>query len=411
MKIKIWLLYLLGLSAGLVLGLLIPPEIKITGVVSMIADLSIRIFRVLLYPLVFSSLAVAVCQLRREKRLLRYSVRGAVYTAIAGLTMIIVGVIVTLISNPRRIKITSQEPLPAENKGLLEVLHTIFPYNFFDVFQSGNDALFVLLLLAAVIGYHMHFDREIAEPAFNLFDSLSRLLYRINRFIISINFLFLIPVTAYMVLIFRETSSLSDYSSLIIVLLVVSVLFLFGLIPGVIMLLKIKENPFKILFGLLVPAIAGSVSSDNFYMAGHSIICNNENLGITRKMGAPLQSIGILFSRTGTAAVSAVSMLFILKSYSNLELTFFQILWVVFFSFLASFLTFQNPVIPAYISLSLMCTLYGRGLEKGFLILVPVIPVLNRIAILLDGTVSNFTAYLISRKEEDRNIIPTNEYI
>lgn len=410
MKIKVWFLYLAGLVVGLVLGLVIPRELQVLDFFTAASGLAIRLVRVLFYPLALFSLAVSVCQLRRENRLRRYALRSTAYSIISAFILVLLGVLATLIVNPRRLRITSQEPLATENLGVMGVLKTLLPHNFFDLFQSGGDAFYVLALLAVVIGYHMHFDREIAEPAFNLFDSLSRIFYRINRYLLSINAIFIIPVTAMMVLIFRETTGFADYLTLILTLLTLSVIILFGLIPGILFALRIKENPFKVLLGMLLPILAGAVSSDAFYMAGHSLVSNNENLGIPRKMGAPIQSLGILFSRAGTALVSAVAMLFVLRAYSNLELTFFQVFWVFVFSLVTALLSFQNPTIPVYISLSLLCSFYGRGLEKGFLILMPVFPVLNRIAVLLDGAMVNFTAFVVSRKEDERNVIPVREF-
>jgi aerobic C4-dicarboxylate transport protein len=92
-------------------------------------------------------------------------------------------------------------------------------------------------------------------------------------------------------------------------------------------------------------------------------------------------------------------MLTILKSYSSLELTAFQIFWVIGISILVSFILFSQSYMGIYTALITACTLYGRGLQDGYVLILPVLPFLLLIAGLLDA--SN-TAYLTLLFNDDR---------
>ena len=101
-----------------------------------------------------------------------------------------------------------------------------------------------------------------------------------------------------------------------------------------------------------------------------------ENGGIKRKISGLSLPFFTLFSRGGTALITTIGMLTILKSYSSLELTALQVFWVAGISILVSMLLFSQSYLTVYTALITACSLYGRGLEDGYVLILPLLPLL-----------------------------------
>ena len=319
--------------------------------------------------------------------------------------------LVTLIIGPERIRRTYQKAPDISFLNFPAVVNSILPDNFSALFTSPGNYLLPLLLFALFLGYHLHFDKEIAEPTYNILDSLSRIFYRINKYLINFEAIIIIPLIAVFVRTLKKLDNSEYYVRLFLVMTVATIIILFGFFPLIIFLFsKGTKKPYKTLFGLLIPMIAALGSGDIFFTTVYSMRASKENFDIPRKIGAFNLSIYSLLSRGGTALISASCMLFILKSHSELELTFFQIFWVTAFSFLISFLSFQTPSMGFYLTISTMCAFYGRGLEKGFETLIPLLPFLSRLSVLIDTTEGQIINTIVARREDQSEDVPVSDF-
>jgi hypothetical protein len=105
-----------------------------------------------------------------------------------------------------------------------------------------------------------------------------------------------------------------------------------------------------------------------------------------------------MFARAGTAVITSICMLSIIRSYSSLEITLFQASWTAVFSFLISFILPMTPDRGLTASLIIMGALYGRGLGDGWLILVPAMPLIAMLTAVLDTAAATLLLLLINRK-------------
>ncbi len=64
-----------------------------------------------------------------------------------------------------------------------------------------------------------------------------------------------------------------------------------------------------------------------------------------------------------------------------------------------------------FIALANICVLYGRGIEQGYLILRPVLPLLISFGILLDVITSSLVVFLTARHEEFQKDIEAADFI
>jgi len=94
-----------------------------------------------------------------------------------------------------------------------------------------------------------------------------------------------------------------------------------------------------------------------------------------------------------------------------LEIGFADILGLIGSTFLVSFVLGSVPGMGAFVSVSLLCTLYGKDLQESYLVLKPIASLLVCFSVLLDVVTSAFVSFLITHgkrvnyKTEMRNFI------
>jgi len=398
---KLLISSLIALLIGSLSALLIPFGEGVDSIFTYLSGLSINIGRYIVFPLVFFSLAVAVCKLRREKKLLRSIILTALLIVSSTVALVLIGVIVTMLVSPSRI------PLIVEAKSIISLtdrsdsILSIFPRNMFTLFTGNSNVLFPLYFLSFTLGFIMHRDREVAEPTFNLFDSLSRILFDLNILISKISPLFLTLISFSL---FRSIKAIPDRSmflNLIVILSISTAIVIFLIYPLVLFMTDRTSNPYKTLYYLILPLFHGLISGDSFFSLSILSRTMKKELHISRKISALTLPVNAMFAKAGTALVTSVAFLTILKSYSSLEITLFQIVWVIAFSILVSFTLASFPAMGAYTALYMLSEMYSRthtGLTDSYLLIKPAVPLLIGFAILLDVATSALVTIIVSRK-------------
>jgi Na+/H+-dicarboxylate symporter len=140
------------------------------------------------------------------------------------------------------------------------------------------------------------------------------------------------------------------------------------------------------------------VSASPLFNYGNLTRHLKENLNIPRHSAALLAPAFLMFARAGTAMITSICMLSIIRSYSSLEITLFQASWTAVFSFLVSFALPATPDRGLTASLIMLGALYGRGLSDGWLILVPALPLIAMLSAVLDTAAAALILLLINRK-------------
>ncbi len=391
---------------GVVLAFFLPPLPFITG----LAELTIRLGRFLAFPLLFSSLAVAVCQLRRSRQLLQSLKNLFLFSLGTAVIFTLLPLILSAFLPLARIPILSestgwQSMLPFQNEilnpGLGESLRLLIPVNVFEIFQNHQDIILPALLFAFFLGTQLYHDREEAEPVFNFFDSFSRMFFRMNVLFTKLLAFTLFSLSYVTVLQIRSINAWEPYISLLSLVIPSGLLILFGLQPLLYYLLS-RKNPYremKVFFPALIPALFTGDSRMNTLVTLRLL---KENGGMKRKITALTLPFLTLFSKGGTAMVAAVSMLSILKSYSSLELTAFQILLVALLSIFSSFLLFSQSWLSVYTAVMMVCRFYGRGLEDGYVLVLPIMTVLVPVAEIINTANNAWISLLFSTDKDFR---------
>jgi Na+/H+-dicarboxylate symporter len=208
-----------------------------------------------------------------------------------------------------------------------------------------------------------------------------------------------------------KQNELTLFKQILIIIGIDSALVIFAIFPVLLYFLGGRKNPYKWLYGIIAPALTAFFSGDNYLSVVMLAKHGKENLGVPRRVGSAVYSLFAIFGRAGTVLVASATFLLVLKSYSSLEITFLQVLWTLLFSLLISMTLGTVPGLGAYVALSTLCAIYGRGLQEGYLILRPIAPLLISFGVLLDVLTSAFVSLLVARHEQIAQDVDVYDFV
>lgn len=217
--------------------------------------------------------------------------------------------------------------------------------------------------------------------------------------------------SAYLFFTISSVSQVALYRQLFLILFISSVLVIFLLLPALLYMIGFREKPYKYLYGITGAAIAGFLSGDNYLSNNVLIRHSHENLGISRQTGSASISLFTIFGRAGSAMVAAICFMIMLKSYSSIETGFFQIVYISFLIFITSFALCPVPGSGVLVLLTFVCSVYGHGMEDGYLMFRPVLPLLLSFGVLVDTVIAGISVMIVSHLDNDRKEIEAREFI
>lgn len=346
------------------------------------ARYALRLGYFLLPIFLFSNLCISVTLLRREKKALKFFGRIISFSLLVSLILSLTGAVAGLFISGKYIPRLKGDP--ASLFSLQNFLENLIPSDILSFFFRP-EGLIPLFLFGVIFAASFHKDREVSAPVFNLLDSLSRLFYRLNLILVRWSFLPLFFI--FLNLIFQTETGLNsgrEYRSVLTGLTITLFVLLFLLLP-LLVRLKIKRRKLRYVFSLF-PALIGSLITGNHYYTYSLLVpVAKENLNIPRREGGSMIAFLSVFFRGGTVFFISLFFVVIIKGYSSLGLSLFQVIWGIFFSFLIGLIVPSFPFGNGFYSgTALLFFLYGRTLENGYMTLIPLLPLLTALSVFLD---------------------------
>ncbi|WP_407426723.1 dicarboxylate/amino acid:cation symporter [Treponema sp.] len=408
---KVWIKYLIGTILGIIAAFILPLNIpQIDVVAAGFSEFAIRFGRYALIPLIFFGSAMSLFNLRHNKHILKTSVWT--FATIAGSTLILVilGLLTILVVQLPRIPITGEKISEVPAIDLKSLIFSIFPFSGFDSLKDGVYLLPVFVL-AAFAGGACASDTNDSKPLLSVFESAMKLCQTMSTFFIEWLFVGLIAVSTYWVLQARVIFSTATFIPLFFMLLV-DFLIVAGVIYPLILRFLCKDlHPYHVLYASLSSIITGFFSGDTNLTLLINQRHTKESLGLhddVNYFSLPLFSI---FARGGTALVTSVCFVTILRSYSSLGFTFFDVIWIFAVSFITSFALGNFPAGGTFVALTGICSMYGRGFEAGYLLLKPAVPILCSFAAAFDALSAVTGSYIVAVKTKKFDKIDLKHYI
>ncbi|MBQ4378944.1 MAG: dicarboxylate/amino acid:cation symporter [Treponema sp.] len=408
---KVWIKYLIGTFLGILAAFILPlGNASVDSVVSSLSEISIRFGRYALVPLLLFGTAMAMYNLRSKKHILK----TGMWTlgTIAGTTLILVflGLLTILIVTLPRIPITGEKISEVPSINIKEMILGIFPFSLFDSLKDGVYLLPVFFL-AAFAGGACASDLADSKPILTVFESAMKLCQTISGFFVEWLSVGMIAISCYWMLTARTVFDSNIFVPLFVMLLVDFIIVAGVIYPLVLRVLCKDLRPYHVLYAGICSTITAFFSADTNLSLLTIYRHNKESLGIhdeTNNFSLPLFAI---FARGGTALVTTVCFVTILRSYSSLGFTLFDVIWIFGVSFGISFALGAFPVGGVFVSLTVICSMYGRGFEAGYLLLRPAMPVLCSFATAFDALSAIFGTYIVAVKTKKIDKIELKHYI
>lgn len=395
---KIWIKYLIGLAFGIIAAFVLPESfLTDTGIVTFLSDLAIRTVRFFLVPLMFFSFAVAVFKLRDTKKFFKTLLITALVIVSASLLLTILGLIAIFIIKLPRIPIAADRVTQIASVNILENIKLLFPLSGFESLINGSYLL-PAIIFASLLGIGCAVDKADSKPTVALFDSLTKVCNAVMNFFIDIFAIGLVAVTSIWMFQFMDVITSGIYNGLIILLAVIVFIVAVIIYPLVLYLVCKETRPYRVLYASLGTFFAAFLTGDTNLSLALAMRHNRESLGIKRRTTSTVTPLLSVFSRAGSALVVAISFVVIFRSYNALSISFTDILWVAGFSVISSFFLGALPTGSTYIALILLCSMYGRGFEAGYLLLKPIAFILCSFAAAIDSLTMIFGTYIVSQK-------------
>lgn len=394
---RLWQKILIGSGIGLLIGIFLPLAGGDTfAFLKAFSDIFTGIGTYILFPLVLAQVIVTTSEIREERSGFSFASRSIVYLLICSLALSVLGGLSMLIISPENIDIIFQESTVDELPSVQQFFQTIISPNALQVLSGDTQYMLAVFVFAVILGLGIHSQKTAAKPMLDLAEAASRVFYFLNRTFVEVMVVGTGVMAAARIVSIRDTPDIKWFGQVFAVIGVLVVLIVFVVYPLIIYFVGKKHRPFAWIRQLLAPAIVGLFSGNSYVPLGFLIRTGNEELRLSRRVWSWYYPLASIIGRAGTALVTSSCFVLVLRSYSKLEISILQFLLIVFGSMVISLAVGSIKAGGVLVSLSVLSTWYGQGLEEGFLILQQAGPILISLAVFLDVATQAFVAYLVS---------------
>lgn len=393
---KIWLKYLIGIVLGVLSALILPfGSLQGVSTLSFVTEFVIRIGRYTLIPLLLFSGIMAVYRLNDAKLIGKTSLWTFSVIIISSVLLTIIGFISIVVIKLPRIPIITEKVSQVTSIDFPNLIRSMIP---FSSFESLSEGAFLLpcFIFALIIGAGCCMEHSNLKPILSLTDSFSELFFNISSIIIDFMSIGMIAIMCNWTIQFKSIIKSGVFTPLILMLTAN-----FILIVGIIYPLLVKKlcrggKPIKVLSSCVVPFFISFFSGDTNLTLSANMRLGKEKLGIRQRTNGFVYPLFSIFARGGSALTVIISFVVIWRSYSPLNIDFIDMLWISGTALLLSFLLGGMPTGGTFVALTVLCTMYGRGMETGYLLLKPAAPIIGSFAALLDTATAMFGTYIVA---------------
>lgn len=393
---KIWIKYLIGIALGLASALILPLDsIHGASILAFITEIVIRIGRFTLLPLLFFSVIMAVYRLNDAKLVGKTTLWTVSVIVASSLLLSILGFIAISIVKLPRIPIITEKVTQSPAIDLQNLIRQMIPFSSFESLIQGSFLL-PCFIFSLIIGFACTMEHSNLKPILSLTDALSELFFNVAYVVTDLLSVGIIVIMCNWTVQFWAVIKSGVFTPLIIMLTV-----LFLLVAGVIYPAIIKSTcrggrPYKVLSSCVVPFITAFFSGDTNLTLPINMRLGKEKLGIRQRTNGYVYPLFSIFARGGSALVVIISFVVIWRSYTPLPLDFLPMLKISFLAFVLSFLLGAMPTGGTFVALTVLCTMYGCGMETGYLLLKPAAAIIGSFAALFDAATAMFGTYIVA---------------
>ncbi|GAB6098574.1 dicarboxylate/amino acid:cation symporter [Halanaerocella petrolearia] len=329
---------LIGLILGAIVGLIFGPKAK---VIEPVGKVFIRLIRMIIVPLVFSSLVVGVASIGNIKKLGRIGGKTIGFYLLTTAFAIIVGLLFGNIMQPgvgvdMNLNNATMEGAKAPNPG--ETILNLVPKNPLTAMVDAN--MLQIIIFSIFLGIAIALTKEKGEIFKNFFDSFAEVMYKLTEIVMNFAPYGVFALIATVVGSFGLSVLLPLIKVIIAVYLgcLVHWIITYGSLIKFLTDLDVMEF-FKGITSAQLFAFSTCSSSGTLPVTTK---CAKENLGVSNQISSFVLPLGATINMDGTALYQGVCALFVAQVY-GIDLSFVQQLTIVLTATLASIGTAGVP--------------------------------------------------------------------
>ncbi len=387
---------LIALILGTLYGIFIPDYVKY---VDWMGDLFMRALKMIIVPLILTSIISGVANIGGDKDLGRLGLRTIAYYIVSSLFAIITGLFFVNIIKPGvgadlgfREDVSS---LPITQHSFKDTLLNIVPQNVFQAFSQSD--MLAIIFFAILFGF---FITRVQEKYTNLlkdfFNGSFEVMMKLTQFIIKFTPFGVFGIIARVV---ASNNNLLELASRlgIYMLVVLAGLFTHAFIT-LPLLVRIfgKVNPykhFKAMFAVLLTAFSTSSSGATLSFTMDTV---KNKVGVSNKIASFTLPLGATINMDGTALYELVVAMFIAQAY-GIHLTIGQQVIAVVTALLASIGAAGIPM-AGLVMISVVLSALGLPLE-GIGLILAVDRILDMLRTSVNVWSDSCAAVIIAKKE------------
>ncbi|BCR21831.1 cation:dicarboxylase symporter family transporter [Borrelia sp. HM] len=382
--------FFLTMPIGILIGLFFPSEVYNT-----LSHICIRLAYFSLIPFLIFSIPLGIENIIENKKFKKLIVKTIYYGIVINIIGVLTSIVAAIIHIPQRIPILDKNIPNLHIFDKTAFLETFFPKNIFTILTNKNPNLLSIYIISIIIGISFYYAKQKGRIARELILSTSNLFYNANGIVVKILNFGIIFITAAYTTNLKNFKDYQYYINSIIFFSLWTIIIILIIIP--ILSYHLTKN-FKLVYKSILISIQNIIfagfTMDSY--APYSVLIEDiktERMNIKKSIITNIPIINFI-SKSGTIFISTISFFIILKSYSSLPISIYEISYmsILAFLFIFAFPHVSNSLI--YI-ITMLCSTYTKGIELSYSNITPIIPILTSLALIIDFTYSVTIMYII----------------
>ncbi|PTN07755.1 dicarboxylate/amino acid:cation symporter [Mangrovibacterium marinum] len=336
-KLKLHWQILIALVLAVVIGYYGGENVKY---VAWMGDIFLRLLKMIIIPLIFSSIVSGVTSMGGSKNLGRLGIKTLGYYLTTSLLAIVTGLfLVNLIQPGKGAELGLQQSATAfeqqDPSQLSNIFMRMIPENIFQSLFKGD--ILSIIFFAVMFGFFINAAKtKYQQSLVTFFDSIFEVMMKMTLFIIRFTPLGILGIVA--IEVSKNADQLTDIagSMAIYMLTVVLALSIHAFITLPVLMKFIgKAKPYKHLKNMVSPLLTAFSTSSSSATLPLTIEAVENDSGVSNKITSFTLPLGATINMDGTALYECVAAMFIAQVY-GIDLSFSQQVVVVVTALLAS---------------------------------------------------------------------------
>jgi Na+/H+-dicarboxylate symporter len=392
-SLKLWQKIIIALVLGIGVGAIMGPSAEY---IKPIGSLFINLIKMLIVPLIFSSLVVGICSMDDIKKMGRIGAKSFGIYLLTTAIAITIGLAIGTILQPGAglvMEMPAEMAAVKEAPSFIEALLNMVPKNPVAAMSSG--AVLQIIVFALMLGVAINLAGEKGKPVAVVFESFAEIMYKMTHMVMAFAPYGVFALMAWVagkygldVLLPLGKVILGVYVGCIIHVLLT-------LTGGGIMLMS-RLNPIRYWRGIIdAQAVAFTTTSSSGTLPV-TMECARTNLGVSKPISSFVLPLGATINMDGTALYQGVAALFVAQAF-GIDLSTGQYITIILTSTLASIGSAGVPG-AGLIMLSLVLTSVGLPLE-GLAVIAGIDRILDMARTTVNVTGDLMVSVLIAKSE------------